>query len=235
MDEPPVAADAPTMRFPQGPPIDLAQAARNFFHFPSPYVYMTMGAGAWIARIVMGGWTWRDPLLAAIVIALWPLQEWLLHVFILHFKPKVVFGRRIDLLAGRKHRAHHREPGRPGLIFIPLEIALASVIVLPTAWLLPLKLPLGLTGLATYYTFALRYEWTHFLIHSTHPPRARRFKKLWLNHRYHHYRNEHFWFGVSMTLGDKILRTAPDPRTTPVSPTCMTLGVEAELSEAMTP
>ncbi len=222
-------------KFPVGPPLTLPQAVRSFFRHPTPYIFVGAVGGSWIAKIAVGGWSLGDLIVALIIVALWPIQEWLLHVYILHFKPRVFLGRRIDLLAGRMHRAHHREPGRPELIFIPTAIVLASLVVLPAAWLLPGPLARGLTGLGTYYVFALRYEWTHFLIHTTHRPQSRRFKRWWLNHRLHHYRNEHYWYGVSMLLGDKILGTAPDPKATPISPTCMTLGIEAELADATTP
>ena len=145
-----------------------------------------------------------------------------------------MFGRTVDLYAGRKHRAHHRDPMRPGLIFIPTRIVLTSLIVLPLAWLLPLSLATGLTGIAIYYTFASTYEWTHFLIHSTYRPQSKWYKRVWRNHRLHHFRNEHYWFGVSRLFGDKVLGADPDPAQTPISPTCMTLGIESELADATT-
>ena len=32
---------------------------------------------------------------------------------------------------------------------------------------------------------------------------------LWRNHRLHHCKNEHYWFGVTMLSGDRLLGTAP--------------------------
>jgi hypothetical protein len=38
--------------------------------------------------------------------------------------------------------------------------------------------------------------------------------------------NEHYWFGVTSTVGDHLLRTTPEQSDVPKSPTARTLGVE---------
>ena len=71
------------------------------------------------------------------------------------------------------------------------------------------------------------YEWTHFLIHSSYRPRHRVYRSMWRAHRLHHFRNENYWFGVTMHLGDRVLGTFPARDEVPVSQTSRTLGVEA--------
>ena len=44
-------------------------------------------------------------------------------------------------------------------------------------------------------------------------------------HRYHHFRNENFWWGVSMGLGDRLLGTAPAVEDVGRSGTTATLGM----------
>ncbi|HUJ02485.1 MAG TPA: hypothetical protein VLW75_02530, partial [Rhizomicrobium sp.] len=44
-------------------------------------------------------------------------------------------------------------------------------------------------------------------------------------HRWHHFRNENFWWGVSMGLGDRIFRTAPSVKDAGASGTTATLGM----------
>jgi hypothetical protein len=41
----------------------------------------------------------------------------------------------------------------------------------------------------------------------------------------HHYRNEKYWFGVTIHLADHVLRTFPHKEEVPVSATAFTLGV----------
>jgi sterol desaturase/sphingolipid hydroxylase (fatty acid hydroxylase superfamily) len=113
------------------------------------------------------------------------------------------------------------------LIFLP-QIAL-------TVWLasFPVHLVLGgdrlahaATGLLASYLVLASYEWCHFLIHTPYRPRRRYYRSIWRGHRLHHYKNEHYWFGVTSTVGDHVLRTAPDQAEVPKSRTARTLGVE---------
>lgn len=39
------------------------------------------------------------------------------------------------------------------------------------------------------------------------------------SHRLHHYRNEHFWFGLTNDFGDRVLRTNPAKEEVPASRT----------------
>jgi sterol desaturase/sphingolipid hydroxylase (fatty acid hydroxylase superfamily) len=89
-------------------------------------------------------------------------------------------------------------------------------------------LPLALTGITFAYLGLLRYEWSHFLIHSPYVPRTRWYRTIWRNHRLHHFKHEGYWMGVSSNLGDRLLGTNPDQRSVPKSPTARTLGVEGE-------
>ena len=43
-------------------------------------------------------------------------------------------------------------------------------------------------------------------------------------HRLHHYKNEHYWFGVTSTVGDHLLGTTPEQSTVTKSATARTLG-----------
>jgi len=46
----------------------------------------------------------------------------------------------------------------------------------------------------------------------------------WRNHRLHHFKNERYWFGVTSTVGDRVIGTLPDQSTVPRSPTARSLG-----------
>ena len=69
------------------------------------------------------------------------------------------------------------------------------------------------------FAMAVLYEWSHFLIHTDYKPKTRMYRHLYDNHRLHHYRNEKYWFGITNTLADEVLGTAPDKADVPVSPT----------------
>jgi sterol desaturase/sphingolipid hydroxylase (fatty acid hydroxylase superfamily) len=76
------------------------------------------------------------------------------------------------------------------------------------------------------YAILCAYEWTHFLIHAPYKPRGRYFKAIRRNHRLHHFKNERFWFGVTSTLGDRVIGTLPDQRSVPRSDTARSLHAD---------
>jgi Fatty acid hydroxylase len=206
--------------------LSLAPAGRVFFAQRTPKIISATVALALTARIGVGHWAWRDLLVPLVILAAQPFTEWLIHVFVLHFRPRRVGRVRIHPYVARKHRAHHVDPKDLVLVFVPLPdlglligaVAAISLVVLP--------LPQALTAMVAAYAMLLTYEWTHYLIHSAYRPRHRLYRYVWRAHRNHHFRNEHYWFGVTMHLADHVLRTFPEKSAVEVSPTARTLGVE---------
>jgi hypothetical protein len=147
------------------------------------------------------------------LIAFEPLTEWVIHVYLLHARPIRVRGRSYDLLAAREHRAHHGAPTELEGVLVPTYAlflfvpAIAGVLFAGSFALEPLiggdRVAWWLTGVVAGYAILLSYEWCHFLIH---------------------YKNEHFWFGVTSNLGDVVLRTNPEQSVVAKSPTARTLG-----------
>ena len=177
------------------------------------------------ARIVVGDWQITDALVPLVMVAVFPSLEWLVHVFILHWRPKHFGALTIDPLLARKHREHHVDPRNVPLIFIPWK---AQLWVLPLAVAIALlafpRLGLGLTYLSFIAVHGLGYEWSHYLIHSDYKPKTRVYRAIWRNHRQHHYKNEHYWFTVTSSgTADRVLRTYPDPATVSTSPTAKNL------------
>jgi len=64
----------------------------------------------------------------------------------------------------------------------------------------------------TGYALVFAYEWTHFLIHTAYRPRTRYYRSIWHGHRLHHFKNEHYWHGITNTISDTVLRTNPDQK-----------------------
>jgi hypothetical protein len=205
-------------------PATIRDALPVFLRHGSPRVILAALAAALVARIAVGGFGWMDLLPILATALFWPVQEWLIHVFILHAKPREIGGHSLDFAVPRSHRAHHREPWRLELIFIPFRSFGYSLPILVGLWfLLTQSAQLALTGLSFYLLLTLHYEWIHFLVHTKVWPRTKLYQRLWQNHRLHHFKNEHYWYGVTMLSGDRLLRTAPRPADVPVSPTVRTL------------
>jgi hypothetical protein len=207
----------------------LNDARREFWKHPSPWMIGTTLAAASIARVVVGDWQITDALVPLVMLILFPFFEWMIHVFILHWRPKQLGTITIDSLLAREHRAHHVDPRSIPLIFIPWK-SLAT-------WVLPLtvavgllafpRLGLGLTYLVCIAAIGLVYEWMHYLIHSDYKPKTSVYRAIWRNHRNHHYKNEHYWFTVTSSgTADRVLGTCPDPSRVENSPTAKNLHAD---------
>ncbi len=230
--------DAPEPRVPPaGPsrelPATLPAAAQEFARHTSPRILAALVAGFAVWRLALLPAAGPSPAELLVVVALvgfWPLQEWLIHVFILHFRPRRIAGRVVDFRVPQLHRAHHADPWRLELVFIPVHVfAFAPLLVAAIALLAAPAPAVAATALALYFALSLHYEWVHFLVHTRYRPRSRTYQRLWRNHRLHHFKNERFWYGVTMLGGDRLLGTGPDRDAVPTSATARTLGLERGL------
>lgn len=203
----------------------LRHALREFAQRPTPRIIAGALLIAVALRVPRGDWGWGDALVAAGILGFEPFTEWLIHVHLLHFRPRVIAGRRIDPFVAQKHRRHHADPKDLDLVFIPLHVVRAGVVVgFVVPWLLAPTIEVALTASVTSFAMLLTYEWTHFLIHTPYRPKRALYKRVWRAHRLHHFRNENYWFGVTMHLADHVLRTYPARDDVEVSPTARTLA-----------
>ncbi|MCW3041440.1 MAG: Fatty acid hydroxylase superfamily protein [Solirubrobacterales bacterium] len=214
----------------------LAEARRELWRHRSPRV---LGAGialALIARVAAGGpATWRDPLAVAAMLAIFPFGEWAIHVHLLHLRPLRWRGRERELVTAASHRQHHERPHHLGLILLGPAEALALLVgavplVVGTGTgllaLAGVDVRVGpvLTATLTTYVLIALYEWTHLLIHTAHRPRTRFYRAIHRAHRLHHFKNEHYWHGITSTVADRVLGTATDHASVERSPTARTLA-----------
>lgn len=185
---------------------------------------LTLGFAA--CRLLRGGWSWLDAAIPLVLLAWWPFQEWLIHTYLLHFRPRKLGPLTIDFAQARKHRRHHQQPWDFEEISVPTRAFLYVVPLLGAIGWFGQGVPAVLTGLAAFCALALHYEWCHFMAHSNYVPRTKLYKSVWKHHRLHHFKNETLWLGVSMRAGDLVLGTSPDPKSAPKSATCRTLGID---------
>jgi hypothetical protein len=216
--------------------LSLGDCWRSFIARRSPPLLLASILAAAVLRGLLGSFGWRDLVVVAALIALTPIVEWAIHVYLLHCKPFQLRGRQIELVAAREHRAHHEAPALLDGVLLPRYAVVVFVAQIAlTVWVLsfPIHFVLGghrlayaATGLLVSLLVLGSYEWCHFLIHTPYRPRGRYFRSIWRGHRLHHYKNEHYWFGVTSTVGDLVLRTAPEQSSIPKSGTARTLGVD---------
>ncbi|MGQ4618344.1 sterol desaturase family protein [Nocardia sp. R7R-8] len=205
--------------------LTLGPAFHEFVRHPSPWIIGATLAGALITRLIVGDWQSTDLLVPAVMVALFPVFEWIVHVTVLHWRPRRLGPIALDSELARKHREHHADPRSIPLIFIPTKTLSMLVVVLIAlaAFAFP-RLGLGLTFLITITLVGFGYEWTHYLIHTDYKPKRSLYRAVWRNHRHHHYKNEHYWFTVTSSgTADRLFGTYPDRATTETSPTARNL------------
>jgi hypothetical protein len=214
----------------------LLDCARVFARQPSPPYLLGAVVLVLALRLAQGQFTWRDLVMVAGLIAVTPFVEWAIHVYLLHARPFTLLGRTVEILSAREHRAHHEAPAVLEGVLIPVYavlIFLSAIALVNWALSFPIHLVLGgprlayaTTGVVVSFTILAAYEWTHFLIHTPHRARSRYYRAIWRNHRLHHYKNEHYWFGVTSTVGDRVIGTSPDQRAVARSATARSLHGE---------
>jgi len=205
--------------------LTLAGAAREFWRHPTPWLFAMALTAAVTARIAVGDWQLTDAVVPIAIAAGFPFLEWTIHVFVLHWRPRRVGRFTIDTLLARKHREHHIAPRDVDLVFIPLRSAIGAVAAaVAIALLLFPRTGMGLTFLVVMLACGLVYEWCHYLVHTDYKPKTAVYRVIWRDHRLHHFKNEHYWFGVTTPgSADRVLRTYPDPAAVPTSPTAKNL------------
>lgn len=210
-----------------------AETFRVFVRFGSPKVISAFVGSLVLVRFVYRSWGWGDLIVAAMTLLLLGVFEWVVHLFLLHAPVESIRMRKFK--TGTGHRKHHQDP--TGMVHLLLNTPEAGVFaalfaVFTVLWVPALMWVLGFEILGPYLTGymlavigLLHYEWTHLLVHTRYQPATRYYARLARNHRLHHYRNEHYWLGVTSNMGDRILRTLPkDKGDVPLSETARTLS-----------
>jgi sterol desaturase/sphingolipid hydroxylase (fatty acid hydroxylase superfamily) len=188
---------------------------------PTPWLLGGWVIAAVVGRVVIGSpWRWRELIVVAVLVVLQPFAEWVIHVGILHWRPRRIGRLTLDLHMAKEHRDHHRDPRDLEILFVPMRgLFLAMIGTTTAAWFLAASHGEALTISATVGLQFCVYEWIHYLIHTPYRPRSAWYRSLWRNHRLHHFRNERYWLGVTSNLGDRILGTNPAKGEVPMSPT----------------
>ncbi|MDR3419082.1 MAG: sterol desaturase family protein [Nevskia sp.] len=224
-----IAAQETAQRNPMRPPDTLPRDGRGalalFVRHHSPQLIAAAVLAALGVRLLIGRFGWADLATALAVWAYFPVNEWLIHVFMLHYRPRRLFGRTIDFYLPVTHRRHHADPWNLRWVFIPRHVHLwVFPLIALLAWLAgPWRGPV-LSGLCMYLLLGLHYEWVHYLAHIPWCPGLAYYRRRVREHRYHHFRNENYWWGVSMGLGDRLFGTAPAVEETGRSGTTASIG-----------
>jgi len=133
---------------------------------------------------------------ALIGAAVFFVSEYTTHRFMFHAKPSTI--PFVLKLQHRLHYDHHIDPPKIELLFLPWWFVIPTVLVYYGIFLAIVRNPALAFSLAFGSLCALLYyEWVHYVAHipfNPVTPFGRYVKKY---HLWHHFKNEHFWYGVT--------------------------------------
>jgi len=123
-------------------------------------------------------------------------SEYTTHRFFFHAQPSRI--PWILKLQHRLHYDHHIDPPKLELLFLPLWFVVPMALLYYAVFFaitrnvaLAYSLTFG-SIVATFY-----YEWVHFVAHVPFTPITPVGKYVKKYHLWHHFKNEHFWYGVT--------------------------------------
>ncbi len=187
-----------------------------------------------IARITLGGPPGRGDLIAVgTTVSITGSVEWIIHKFLLHAPLDSWTSRTLGTGAG--HHQHHLDPtdiewlllrGVDAAVFVTAFGAVTAAWSVPLMWITGSSVVGGfLTAWLCAAVGLLHYEWVHLFVHTRYRPRTHFYRTLARRHRLHHFRNEHYWLGVTSNTGDRLMRTLPKQAgEVPLSDTARTLA-----------
>jgi sterol desaturase/sphingolipid hydroxylase (fatty acid hydroxylase superfamily) len=132
------------------------------------------------------------------------LVEYLMHRYVFHMEIYTEARKKMQYVM---HGVHHEFPKDKDRLAMP---PLASLTI-ATTLLFVFRLVMYDNVFAFLPGFLIGYAgylFVHYIVHA-YPPPKNIFKKLWIHHGIHHYKNNDIAFGVSSPLWDYVFRTLP--------------------------
>ncbi len=166
-------------------------------------------------------------LLVAIGLIIFFPSEYIVHRWVFHH----FAGRPAGRIVSRQHIAHHDDPPELDYLFNDPRISV-SIGVLYFAIYFAVTRDAGAAAALSFGNFLglVYYEYVHLTAHrpGVRPwmPWNRFLKRM---HLWHHYKNEHYWFGVTTKIFDRVLGSWRQPARVERSQTVRSLVPPDEL------
>jgi 4-hydroxysphinganine ceramide fatty acyl 2-hydroxylase len=147
--------------------------------------------------------SWIGALIGALVFF---TSEYTTHRFLFHARPSQL--PWVLRLQHRLHYDHHIDPAKLELLFLPLWFTIPVTLLYFGIYLaITRNAPLSLSLTFGSLLALAYYEWVHYVAHipfNPVTPFGRYVKKY---HLWHHFKNEHLWYGVTNPSMDLVMRT----------------------------
>lgn len=139
---------------------------------------------------------WTDVLWFAFGWLVFLPQEWLTHVYILHWRG--IKSETSYRWMYRLHYGHHDFPKRDDLMYMPLWLTVPTTVfnLVFFLWFAD-DLRDSLAAFSGALLGYIVFEWAHLLCHVPIIPKSAMWRKIRDRHLAHHYVNERHWYSVS--------------------------------------
>ncbi len=199
---------------------------REFLGFPD---ILIMG----LLTVLVTAFAWlRGPapqVLAATLVGvgLFFVSEYATHRFLFHMAPpRSAFLRKMIY---RLHYHHHEEPNDLHLLFLPIWYSIPQFTVTGgLTWLVTGQIALGAAFASGSMLLLMYYEWCHYVAHRPITPLTAWGRWMKRYHLWHHFKNEHYWYGVTNPSFDLLMGTYKDVRHVEKSETVRKLDAKAQ-------
>ena len=146
------------------------------------------------------------PAAAAIGALAFFTSEYTTHRFLFHASPA-----RIEWLRKLQHRLHydhHIDPSELHLLFLPLWFTIPVTLLYFGVYVAITRNAAIALSLTSGSLLALAYyEWVHYVAHIPFTPVTPFGRWMKKYHLWHHFKNEHLWFGVTNPSMDFMMVT----------------------------
>jgi sterol desaturase/sphingolipid hydroxylase (fatty acid hydroxylase superfamily) len=211
----------------------LRELVAAFFMHYSIQVYLLLAALGFGIAVATATSAWQPLAAILVVIAIYPLVEYLLHRFVLHSTLLYKFPSTAKVWK-RVHYDHHQNPHDLSVLFGALYTSLPALflIPLPFGWLVG-----GISGaaaaIATSMLIYCGYEFCHCVQHLPFTPKNIWLREIKKRHLAHHFHSERGNYGITSGIWDHALGTYyAHMRDVERSPTVFNLGYTGAEREA---
>jgi 4-hydroxysphinganine ceramide fatty acyl 2-hydroxylase len=179
----------------------------NFFrHGSCAAIALAIVAGVVLFATGVVGFAWIAAVAGALVFF---VSEYTTHRFAFHGPPSSV--PFILKMQHRLHYDHHIDPPTLDLLFLPLWFVIPMALAYYGVFLLiSHSVAVAASALFGVLCATFYYEWVHYVAHTSFTPVTPVGKYMKKYHLWHHFKNEHYWFGVSNPSMDFVGATYRD-------------------------
>jgi len=189
-------------------PTTYSQMLRFFFSGSGPLSMACIVILALILKFFFFEWVWSDLVFLAFVVVFRGGLEWLSHSCLLHANPLPVLNVRLRTRMNTEHALHHQRPYDFSIIMTTYKGAIAGALfAFSVAFIISGSLDLAIGVVLVYSFYSLVLEAVHLVCHCDIRHKATMMKKLVSLHRYHHQCEMSSSFGVTSSMGDRVMGT----------------------------